>query len=117
MTQLEWWLQMNSLIDLVTLRWLVFVVAAIGVCFGLMDSIAHHDALSGWGNYWSYEAYVNPKTGWLDRYLPMFGDAWHLLKFLVIVLIGAAIGLVADCWAIGAACCVLMNVFFFISYR
>ena len=57
----------------------------------ISDSITHHDGYKSWGYFFSKDATEHYKYNWFHRYFPMFYDAWHLSKTLMLISLSTAI--------------------------
>jgi hypothetical protein len=75
----------------------VFLIWYIaGLLNGLMDSIQQHDSYANWGHFFS-------RDSWKDRYdnnhtflegtMQASINAWHIAKWLSVVLISISVGL------------------------
>ena len=97
---------------------MIFILALIyGICWSVMDDIAHHDKYAHFGYYWSREAYEDNKTSWLDNLLPMIGDGWHLLQFIRNLCPAIAIWIISGSLLLGVVWIGLILVVFLTTYN
>lgn len=73
----------------IILLWLI-----AGCCNGVMDAIKFHDAYAQFGSFWSKDAwkfYYDDKKNWFEKILKAPFDAWHLLKYIMILAIAISV--------------------------
>lgn len=82
------------------------------------DNIAHYDSYNSSGYFFSRKAYHGPVVkGFIDKYFPMFRDAWHLGKTFQYAIVAVFFGLIFECWFIVICWFILSQLLFLFYYK
>lgn len=65
----------------------------------IKDAIIHHDSFRrrGFGKFWWKETAEKSNGTFIENYLPMFYDAWHLCEFLQVTTVSFLAASLVDC--------------------
>lgn len=97
---------------------LVIILAFLYVVIdAVRDNIAHHDSYKRMGYFFSQKAYYGPIVkGFIDKYFPMFRDAWHLGKTIQYAIVATFLGLIFGNWPVFIGWFILSQLLFGFFY-